>query len=167
MSSTVLSMCRSTLRLRRCHAKRSLQPIGHRLFPHLVRRTDGSPSEKCLNPSTKAPSPASRASKTSLIDARYYTKSSSHCGNGFSYFTMRAGDASPGRTERRRRLDAGCRPPNGIDNINCRSNIMVKQLQNLGRDRFARAVGVGLPERSEPAGPQGAERTPSSIFARL
>ena len=77
MSSTVLSVCRSTLRLRRCHDKRSLQPIGRRTLPHLVRRTDRSPSEKCLDPSTKAPSSTSRASNISLIDARYYTKSRS------------------------------------------------------------------------------------------
>ena len=31
---------------------------------------------------------------------------------------------------------------------------------HFGRAGFARAAGVGLPERSEPAGPQGAERDP-------
>ena len=35
-----------------------------------------------------------------------------------------------------------------------------KQRRGTGRAGFARAAGVGLPERSEPAGPQGAERVP-------
>ena len=36
-----------------------------------------------------------------------------------------------------------------------------------GRDGFARAVGVGLPERSEPEGPQGVERDPPMIAQML
>ena len=83
------------------------------------------------------------------------------------------GDISPERSEPRKRSQEGCASPSCA--VWCFSPMRWrgrhrygrvelpldrKQRRGNGRAGFARAAGVGLPERSEPAGPQGAERVP-------